>query len=61
MRIGWQWWQSLSAIADATTGSPKTFAHDPIPTLVVTMVDLLSYLLETSWNSRPAPCLSTSR
>ena len=39
----------------------KTFAHDPIPTLVVTMVDLLSYLLETSWNSRSAPCLSTSR
>ena len=38
MRIRWQWWQSLSAIADATTGSPKTFAHDPIPTLVVTMV-----------------------
>ena len=56
-----QWWHRRSAMALATTGSPNTFAHAPIPTFVVTTVDLLSYLLETSWNSRSAPSLSTSR
>lgn len=42
IRMTVQWWQSLSAMADAVTGSPNTFAQAPIPTLVVTMVDLRS-------------------
>ena len=61
IRMRWQWWQSLSAMADAGTALPKTSAHMPIPTFVVTMAGLLSYLLETSWKTRPAPRLSICR
>lgn len=37
-----QWWQSLSATAEAVTLLPNTSPHLPTGTLVVTMVDRLS-------------------
>jgi hypothetical protein len=38
-----QWWQTLSAMALAATSSPNTFAHPPIPTVVVMMVERCPY------------------
>lgn len=61
IRMRWQWWQSLSAMADAVTALPKTSAHMPVPTFVVTIAGLLSYLLETSWKMRSAPRLPVCR
>jgi hypothetical protein len=64
----WQWWQSLSAMAEALTALPKTSAHRPIPTFVVTMVDLFSYLLvscvvfsDTAFKEHvPVSCFATA-
>lgn len=38
----WQWWHILSAIALAATSSPKAFAHPPMPTFVVIIVERCS-------------------
>lgn len=61
MRTMWQWRRALPAMALTATSPPNTFAHPPIPTFVVMMVDLCSCLVLVSWNSRSEPPSSMSR